>query len=69
MLSKSCVQCISQTLEEPPKACHFILATTGDRNFLKLLSHDGQVSQFQKPTAEMLKGHVTKIAETRRCRN
>jgi DNA polymerase-3 subunit gamma/tau len=63
MLSKAAFNAFLKTLEEPPKHVIFILATTETEKLPETIVSRCEVYNFKKPTAEMLKGHVTKIAK------
>ena len=63
MLSKAAFNAFLKTLEEPPKHVIFILATTETEKLPETIVSRCEVYNFKKPTAEMLKGHVAKIAK------
>lgn len=63
MLSKAAFNAFLKTLEEPPKHVIFILATTETEKLPDTIVSRCEVYNFKKPTAEMLKGVVTQVAQ------
>lgn len=64
MLTTPAFNALLKTLEEPPEHVVFILATTATPNELPdTIVSRCQTFQFKKPTAEILKKHIEKIAK------
>jgi DNA polymerase-3 subunit gamma/tau len=63
MLTKDAFNALLKTLEEPPKHVIFILATTELDKVLDTVVSRCQVFAFQKPTQQMLKEMVIRIAK------
>jgi DNA polymerase-3 subunit gamma/tau len=63
MLTKEAFNALLKTLEEPPAHALFVLATTETDKIPKTVISRCQVFSFKKPTREILKNLVTKIAK------
>lgn len=63
MLTKEAFNALLKTLEEPPAHALFILATTETDKIPETVVSRCQVFAFKKPTREILKTLVTKIAK------
>ncbi len=63
MLTKEAFNALLKTLEEPPAHALFILATTETEKIPETVVSRCQVFSFKKPTREILKTLVTKIAK------
>ncbi|MEI6296709.1 MAG: DNA polymerase III subunit gamma/tau [bacterium] len=64
MLSKSAFNAFLKTLEEPPKHVVFILATTELHKLPETVISRCQSFKFKKPTNEILKNSIEKIAKS-----
>ncbi len=63
MLTKEAFNALLKTLEEPPAHALFILATTETDKIPETVVSRCQVFTFRKPTREILKDLVTKVAK------
>ncbi len=63
MFSKSAFNALLKTLEEPPAHALFILATTETDKIPETVVSRCQVFTFKKPSREILKQHVSKVAK------
>ncbi len=63
MLTKEAFNALLKTLEEPPSHAIFILATTETDKIPETVLSRCQIFNFRKPTREILKQHVTKVAK------
>ncbi|MEK7607627.1 MAG: DNA polymerase III subunit gamma/tau [Patescibacteria group bacterium] len=63
MLTKEAFNALLKTLEEPPKHVVFLLATTEIHKLPETIISRCQVFEFKRPTAEILKDTITKIAK------
>ena len=63
MLTKEAFNALLKTLEEPPKHVVFILATTESHKLPDTIISRCQVFEFRRPTADILKDVITKVAE------
>lgn len=63
MLSKSASNALLKTLEEPPSHVIFILATTETHKIPETVLSRCQVFTFKKPTADMLKKTIQRVAK------
>ncbi len=63
MLTKEAFNALLKTLEEPPAHAIFILATTETDKIPETVISRCQVFTFKKPTREILKSLVTKVAK------
>jgi DNA polymerase III subunit gamma/tau len=63
MLSKSAFNAFLKTLEEPPKHCIFILATTETEKIPETIASRCEVYTFKKPSVEILEKVVLDISK------
>lgn len=63
MLTKEAFNALLKTLEEPPSHALFILATTETDKIPETVLSRCQIFNFKKPTREILKLHVAKVAK------
>lgn len=63
MLTKEAFNALLKTLEEPPSHALFVLATTETDKIPETVLSRCQIFTFKKPTREILKQHVTKVAK------
>lgn len=63
MLTKEAFNALLKTLEEPPAHALFILATTETDKIPETVLSRCQIFTFKKPTREILKQFVTKVAK------
>jgi DNA polymerase-3 subunit gamma/tau len=63
MLTKEAFNALLKTLEEPPEHALFILATTETDKIPETVLSRCQIFTFKKPTREILKQLVTKVAK------
>jgi DNA polymerase-3 subunit gamma/tau len=63
MLTKEAFNALLKTLEEPPAHVIFVLATTETEKIPETVLSRCQIFTFKKPTREILKNLVTKIAK------
>lgn len=63
MLSQAAFNAFLKTLEEPPKHCIFILATTEKHKIIPTILSRCQIFDFKRITVSDVKGYLRKVAE------
>ena len=64
MLSQAAFNAFLKTLEEPPKHCIFILATTEKHKIIPTILSRCQIFDFKRITVTDAKNHLAEIAKT-----